>query len=238
MGVKMSIDALGSEKAVPELLFQLSEHLRNIGSTLPTAHALDVAIRAWIDGGGATAGKRVPDPAEHPAKHSAEHPAEHPSEHSRGYQWKELFLPDSTELRMECAGATFYAKVVGDDILYGGRSVSPRGLTLAIAGDGRNAWRDLWLRLPGDRYWKRANHRRRDQERALAAQAQASLAQTPSPPSPADSMAAAAAAMSEALQTSLALVQQCNSKAMPKVDRRGRKHRRESDLLGEDCNFD
>ncbi len=64
-------------------------------------------------------------------------------DHSRGYQWKSLFLPHGTELRMTSSRQSGYARVVGDRIMYEGRSVSPRGLTLAIAGEGRNAWRDL-----------------------------------------------------------------------------------------------
>lgn len=219
----MRHDALGSEIAVPELLLQLSKHLRNTGSKLPTAQALDVAIRAWM----AADQSQTQTQTQTPPTNTATDPAKH----SRGYQWKTLFLPDSTELRMQCAGTTFYGNVVGDDIIYGGRSVSPRGMTVAIAGDGRNAWRDLSLLLPGERCWKNANRCRRDQERALAAPSSSS--------SPVVSMAAAAAAMSEALKTSLALVQHCNSQTMPKVDRRGpNKHRRQTDLLGEDSAFD
>lgn len=56
-----------------------------------------------------------------------------------GYQWKCLFLPDGSHVRMRCKGLTEYAVVTGDRLLYQGRSVSPRGMTLAIAGEGRNA---------------------------------------------------------------------------------------------------
>ena len=208
----MGTNAAVIGRAAPALLLALSEHLRNTGNALPTSEALDAAIRAWIGGDQ----QRQPDPAEH----------------GRGYQWKQLFLPDATDLRMECAGSSFYGKVVGDNILYGGHSVSPRGMTVAIAGEGRNAWRDLWLRLPGARYWKQAMHCRCEHERHVAAQLQSKSL------SPADSMAAAAASMADALQTTLALVQHCNAPSMPKLERRGRKHRRESDLLGDDCAFD
>ena len=40
-------------------------------------------------------------------------------------------------------GQNYYAKVVGDVILYEGRAVSPRQMTVAVAGPGHNAWRDL-----------------------------------------------------------------------------------------------
>ena len=200
----MGTDAALTARAAPALLFELSEHLRNTGNTLPTAQALDAAIRAWIDG----------DQPRQPA----------PADQSRGYQWRQLFLPHSTELRMECAGITFYRKVVGDDILYGGRSVAPRAMTIAIAGQGRNAWRDLWLRLPVACCWKRAMQWRREDERHLAPQLQAQA----QPPSPTDSMAAAAAAMSDALKITLALAQHCNAQSMPAVERRARKQRRGS----------
>jgi len=32
-----------------------------------------------------------------------------------------------------------------------------------VAGTARNAWRDLWLRLPGQRYWKNAAFIRSEQ---------------------------------------------------------------------------
>ena len=35
---------------------------------------------------------------------------------TRGYQWKSLFLPDATEIRMQYKGTYFYAKVEGDEI--------------------------------------------------------------------------------------------------------------------------
>ena len=124
---------------------------------------------------------------------------------------------------------TYTAQVVGDDIVFDGRRVSPRGMTVAIAGDGRNAWRDLSIRLPGERGWRSASRCRRDAQRA---------AQTPAP-SPAQSMQAAAEAMSDALQTALALVElACPATLLDLGDRRVPKARRLDDVLGEDCAFD
>jgi hypothetical protein len=199
------MDALRAAPAAPHLLQELADHLKMSGNTNSIAQVTNDAIRAWIDADKA----RSPQAAEP----------------SRGYQWKTVFLPDSTELRMECAGTKHYARVVGDNIIYAGRSVSPRGMTLAVAGDGRNAWRDLWIRLPGERNWKSATRCRRDAERSKP------------PDSPVQTMAAAAAAMSDALKTALALVEHSNAQTARKVERRGQKHRRESDLLGEDCAF-
>jgi hypothetical protein len=66
----------------------------------------------------------------------------------RGYQWKDLFLPDTTSLRMTYHEVPYFAKVVDNDIIYRNHPVTPRGMTVAIAGDGRNAWRDLWVNCP------------------------------------------------------------------------------------------
>lgn len=204
----MGIDARGTPQVAPSLLRELADHLRLTGSNITFPQALADAVLAWI----AADKERRPQEAEP----------------SRGYQWKSLFLPDSTELRMSCAGTAFYARVAGDHIIFEGRSVSPRGMTLAIAGDGRNAWRDLWLKLPGERSWKHAMRCRRDAERVAAKP----------PASPVETMTAAAAAMSDALKSALALVEHSNALTVRKFERRGNKQRRESDVLGEDCSFD
>ena len=36
----------------------------------------------------------------------------------KGYQWKDLFLPDGTDLRMRYKGVDYYAKVEGDKLTY------------------------------------------------------------------------------------------------------------------------
>jgi hypothetical protein len=112
--------------------------------------------------------------------------------------------------------------------MYQGRRVSPRGLTLAIAGEGRNAWRDLWIRFPGERHFKGANRCR------IEAQAAESRPQL----SPAESMHLAAAAMEQALAAALALVHHSSSRQEAPPERRVEHHRRASDVLGEDCAFD
>lgn len=72
---------------------------------------------------------------------------------NRGYQWKSLFLPDGTELRMQYKGAYHYANVVGDEIRYQGKPITPGSLANTIAGGSRNAWRDLWIKRPTDTEW-------------------------------------------------------------------------------------
>jgi hypothetical protein len=80
----------------------------------------------------------------------------------RGYQWKELFLPDGTRLRSRNYEQFHYAAVVGDEIIYGGRPVSPNQFNSAVPGIVRNAWRDIFLLFPGERQWKRAIDCRRE----------------------------------------------------------------------------
>ena len=75
-----------------------------------------------------------------------------------GYQWKQLFLPEGTELRVTMHGRARHAAVEGNHIIYNGKPVSPS--QLANTGDVvRNAWRVVWLKLPGEE-WERAAERR------------------------------------------------------------------------------
>ena len=211
----------------PSLMAELTMHLSKSGSQLSPAQAAALAIRAWIA--------------------SQEHPAPKASngESGRGYQWKSLFLPEGTELRMSTAGATCHARVVGDDIIFNGSKVSPRGMTLAIAGEGRNAWRDLWLRFPGDRHFLPATRCRRERAQAATATATAiaianSDANTAAMPvaSPADSLNAAALTLAEALKATLALMERASARPLPVENRRGMTPRRDIDILADHCAFD
>lgn len=74
----------------------------------------------------------------------------------RGFQWKNIFLPDGTNLRTSYCGNVGFAKVVGDRIIADdGTSLTP-SLFVNRHAQGRNAWRFVWLRFPGDDYWIRA----------------------------------------------------------------------------------
>lgn len=83
-----------------------------------------------------------------------------------GYLWKnkdaDLFLPDGTQLRMPYKQKDYFAKVVGDQIMYEGKAFSPSNLVNEITGTSRNAWRDLWIKFPGDSDWKLADELRSD----------------------------------------------------------------------------
>jgi hypothetical protein len=56
-----------------------------------------------------------------------------------GYQWKGLFLPSGTRLRMWHGGGHHYAEVEGDNIVFEGRRVSPAQMANSVAGNTRNA---------------------------------------------------------------------------------------------------
>ena len=72
---------------------------------------------------------------------------------SRGYQWKNLFLPDGTEIRMQYKGVYSYANVDGDVLLYSGKPFSPSTMANTVTGSSRNAWKDIWVKRPGDADW-------------------------------------------------------------------------------------
>jgi hypothetical protein len=85
----------------------------------------------------------------------------------RGFQWKNVFLPDGTNLRTSYHHTTEFAKVIGDSI----RSDDGSSLTPSLFANrhakGRNAWRFIWLRFPGEEYWVRALDCRADAEKML-----------------------------------------------------------------------
>ena len=203
-----------------DALLALGAHLRHSASALSLTDAVAVAIRAWLaDNAGTVAisGHAQSDDAD---------------SCSRGYQWKELFLPEGTALRVRCGDEVHHARVAGDAIVYRGRRVSPHQLTLAIAGDGRNAWRDLSLRLPGEEHFRPACVLRR------LAKAGGVAHPASGRESPVATIAAAAASMSEALRAALTLVEHSNAMAMPKFERRVDKHRRGEDVLTDHAMFD
>ena len=67
-----------------------------------------------------------------------------------GYSWKSLFLHSGTALRIRYNSEYHYAKVIGDKLMYDGTSVSPNQFAMMVAGCARDAWRDVWVKRPGD----------------------------------------------------------------------------------------
>jgi len=93
----------------------------------------------------------------------------------RGYQWKNLFLPDGTSLRTSHCGVIDFAKVMGNRIVSDdGASLTPSQFANRHA-NGRNAWRFVWIRYPGDEYWIRAVNCRAHADALRLRQSKASL---------------------------------------------------------------
>lgn len=100
-----------------------------------------------------------------------------------GYQWKTLFLPHGTVLRSWSYGEPRYARVEGDRIIHDGRAVSPNQFARSFARTTRNAWTDLFVRLPGEKHFQLASVLRRQIAQALTLQdARLQAAEPTNPP--------------------------------------------------------
>ncbi|WP_432382531.1 hypothetical protein [Duganella sp. P38] len=93
-----------------------------------------------------------------------------------------------------------------------------------ITGDGRNAWRDLWVLLPDERHWSNAAQLRAHIARRLDKQ----------PLSPAEAVAKAAKAMNTTLNAAMLLIQHVDHQPTTITERRFPKQRRAHDLLDDD----
>lgn len=132
---------------IPTTLFlDLAEFLKHHGDPRDPVQVVADAIDYWMDNADSKPELLVETTA-------------------RGYQWKQLFLPDGTEIRMQYKGAYSYARVEGDEIIYKGQAVSPASLANTIAGSNRNAWRDLWIKRPSDKEWRIAEDCRTEEKR-------------------------------------------------------------------------
>ncbi|WP_395399951.1 hypothetical protein ACHMW6_22125 [Pseudoduganella sp. UC29_106] len=190
------------QNAMPFAIYaELALFLRTSGSTLSMSDAIVRALQQWLK-----------------AAQEAESPP-------TGYQWKCLFLPSGTRLRLRCAEQLFYAEIVHDNLVYRGQIMSPSQMVAAATGAPRNAWRDLWIRRPQDDEWSPASKLRREMQNRI----------NPPEPSPTEAIQLAAKSMSEALQTALMLVDQSRMRAEQQVERRVSKHRRRDDQLADAC---
>lgn len=118
---------------LPDHLYMELEHqLRRHGSRTPPDEIVAMAVKEWMarQYGQATA---------------------------RGYQWKDLFLPEGTRLRVRHAGLSYFAQVEGDLLISDGKSVSPSVWVAQICGTVRNAWRDIWIRRNYTEPWTQAS---------------------------------------------------------------------------------
>lgn len=68
--------------------------------------------------------------------------------------WKELEVPAGSEVRMQYGGGYHVARIAGGKIIDGDGQFSPSEWASKVAaGTNRNAWRDLYFRLPGKADW-------------------------------------------------------------------------------------
>jgi len=75
-----------------------------------------------------------------------------------GFQWKNVFLPEGTTLRTTYGTIVEFAKVVGHRIAADDGEVLTPSQFANRRAKGRNAWRFVWLRFPGNDYWIRAGN--------------------------------------------------------------------------------
>jgi len=79
-----------------------------------------------------------------------------PAPDAKGYQWKSLYMPHGTQVRMQYRGEWHYATVEGDQLMYDGTATTPGKFANTVAQSSRSAWRDLWIKRPGDAEWQAA----------------------------------------------------------------------------------
>ncbi|NRR29147.1 hypothetical protein HSX11_03015 [Oxalobacteraceae bacterium] len=133
-------------------------------------------------------------------------PAREP-EMMRGYQWKNVFLPEGTIVRSWSYGENNYARVEGDQLMHRGRSVSPNQFARSFARTFRNAWMDLSIKRPQDKNYIHANRLRRELSRQERSATEAACVPTvvpqpqpqPQPQPPQTAAIAAEAALVPAL---------------------------------------
>ncbi|HEY1151783.1 MAG TPA: hypothetical protein VGF27_24630 [Pseudoduganella sp.] len=190
------------QNAMPFAIYaELALFLRTSGSTLSMSDAIVRALQQWMKTAQEAGSPRT------------------------GYQWKCLFLPSGTRLRLRCTNQLFYAEIVNDHLVFRGEVMSPSQMVAAASGVARNAWRDLWVRRPQDKEWSPADKLRREIKSRV----------NPPELSPTEAMQLAAKSMSEALQTALMLVDQSRMRAEQQIERRVSKHRRRDDQLADAC---
>ena len=171
------------------LFLELANYLQEYGDGRDPSEVVEAALSSWL-----AAARGLQD------------------EPPRGFQWKQLFLPDGTELRMTYLGCHATARVVGNSVLYRGAPTTPNRFAAEVAGSARNAWRDLWLRLPGQRYWKSAAFVRSEQLRKPRPEALPAF-QMHDP-------ATAPAVMAQSLRNALALIEKASGRRRGKMERR------------------
>lgn len=82
----------------------------------------------------------------------------------RGYHWTPIFLPNGSEISMEYKREKYVAVVKHEKIHYKDKTYTPSEFARIVANNtSRNAWRDLYVRRPGEARWVLADQLRRPQ---------------------------------------------------------------------------
>ena len=76
-----------------------------------------------------------------------------------GLHWDALFLRNGTQVRMTYGGRHFHAEIRHGGLYYGDQKMpSPSRFAGHVANNtSRNAWRDLYLKFPGEESWRLAD---------------------------------------------------------------------------------
>ena len=172
------------------LFLELAKYLQEFGDERDPAEVVEAALASWL----------------------CVARGDSPTAEVRGFQWKRLFLPEGTELKMNYLGCSAFAKVIGDSVVYQGQLTTPNKFVAEVAGTARNAWEVLSLRLPGQRYWKNANFIRRE---LLSSPRPETLPQIQ-----VQASAAAPAVMAQSLRNALALIEKASTHRHGKLERR------------------
>jgi len=121
-----------SVKVPDHIYMELHYQLRKHGDLRAPAEVMAIALNEWM-------------------MRNFDRPA------GRGYQWKELFLPEGTLLRLRHNSLAYHAQVEGDQIVYAGKPTSPSAWCELICGSVRNAWRDVDIRRHYTESWTQAS---------------------------------------------------------------------------------
>ena len=74
---------------------------------------------------------------------------------TQGYHWQAVFLPNGTSLRITYKGRVRTAEIRHRKLMDGESSLSPSEWASRVANNtSRNAWRDIWVKRPGDDTWR------------------------------------------------------------------------------------
>ena len=129
----------------PEAYFALANFLEEQGAPDDPTDVIELAISYWMDNAAWKQDVLIP------SRREVQH----------GYNWKTLFLPAGTKVRMRYKGQYHYAEVVGDELHADGKPTSPAEFTHKVTNTSRNAWRDIEVMRPADNAWRMADTLRR-----------------------------------------------------------------------------